>query len=282
MRTLLNITPLKNLVAKWRQENKKIAFVPTMGNLHEGHLSLVNKAQSVADKVIVSIYVNPLQFGVNEDFDSYPRTMDVDSSALKSIKTDVLFLPNTEMLYPRSPEKTTRIEVPELSDILCGAHRPGHFIGVTTVVCKLLNLVTPDIMLLGEKDYQQVAVIRQMVEDLNIPVEIATGETVREQDGLAKSSRNQYLSLKERKIAPILYKTLKDAAERALGGEKTAIIERESINTLSHAGLKVDYFEFRQAANLEKPSAKDKSLVILAAAYLGKTRLIDNLALTLH
>lgn len=279
---LQNIADLREQVADWRKQGEKIAFVPTMGNLHEGHLSLVREAKSLADKVVVSIYVNPMQFGANEDFDTYPRTIEADSKVLVDVGADALFLPTTKTIYPRSVEKTTQVVVPGISDILCGEFRPGHFAGVATVVCKLLNLVDPDVLVLGAKDYQQVAVIRHMVEDLNFSVDIVAGETVREPDGLAKSSRNQYLSLKERQLAPILHKIMLDSVDYALEGRDLAALETQSIENLEKNGFKCDYFQFRDAYSLERPSAEVKELVLLAAAYLGRTRLIDNIRLTLH
>jgi len=282
METLEEITELRQLVKNWRSQNIKVAFVPTMGNLHEGHISLVNKAKTLADKVIVSIYVNPMQFGPNEDFDAYPRTLENDASALTSANVDALFLPTTQIIYPRSPANTTSVEVPGLSEILCGEHRPGHFTGVTTVVCKLLNLVSPHVLLLGEKDFQQVAVIRRMIEDLNMPVEVVTGETIRESDGLAKSSRNQYLSKEDRQIATLLYKELEKSVSKAKAGHDLALTESEAIEFLEKQGFSCDYFQFRDALNLDKPTQKSRQLVLLAAAYLKTTRLIDNLSLTLH
>lgn len=282
METFKDIASLRKQVSEWRKQDYKIAFVPTMGNLHEGHISLVQKAKTLADKVVVSVYVNPMQFGVNEDFDAYPRTLEDDSTKLIENGADALFLPSTKMMYPRTPENTTRVEVPGLSTILCGEFRPGHFTGVTTIVCKLLNLVQPHCLLLGEKDYQQVAVLRRMVEDLNTPVEIITGATVRESDGLAKSSRNQYLGLKERETAPILYETLQESiASLKKGGEFTAV-EKQAIEKLEKNGFRCDYFQFRDAHSLERPLADSKELVLLAAAYLGRTRLIDNILVTLH
>ncbi len=283
MVTLNNPQMLNEAVAKWRGQGEIIAFVPTMGNLHEGHLSLVEKARQVADRVIVSIYVNPLQFGVNEDFDAYPRTLDEDQHRLETQAVDALFLPTTTMIYPRPPEQTTTVDVPELSTILCGTFRPGHFLGVATVVCKLLHLVKPDILVLGAKDYQQVAVIQRMVEDLFFAVKIITGETVREVDGLAKSSRNQYLGIEERQIAPILYKTMRESVAQVNSSEATlSIIESEAKQALTDAGFNCEYYEFRDAITLSQVQPGDTELILVAAVWLGKTRLIDNVPVTLR
>lgn len=281
MQIFKTVEAMQQALSEWRQVGERLAFVPTMGNLHEGHLSLIDKASEVGERVIVSIYVNPMQFGAGEDFETYPRTIEADIEALQDT-VDGLFLPSSDMIYPDAPENSTRVVVPHLSDILCGEHRPGHFTGVTTVVCKLLNLVSPDFLVLGEKDFQQVAVIRRMAQDLFFAVEIVTGATIREADGLAKSSRNQYLALEERQLAPTLYETLCEAAERAKNGEELSEIESLMTQKLNNVGFRCDYFEFRNAETLNKASPSDKQLVILAAAYLGNTRLIDNITVTLR
>ena len=280
MERLEHITSLGEYIQSLHHVNASIAFVPTMGNLHEGHLSLVQKAKTLADKVVVSIYVNPLQFGKNEDFSQYPRTLDADVNALLEEGVDALFLPSNEMIYPRKPENTTFVEVPGLSNILCGEFRPDHFRGVATVVCKLLNLVRPDFLLLGEKDFQQVMVIRRMVEDLNMSVSIVSGETVREADGLAKSSRNQYLDAVSREKAPLLYQTLQQAVDRFWQGDPLADIEAFAQQYLNNNGFRCQYFEFRDARTLEKPNSLSLLLVLVAAAYLGNTRLIDNIQIS--
>lgn len=254
------------------------AFVPTMGNLHEGHISLVREARTLADHVVVSIFVNPLQFGANEDINSYPRTVQSDVELLQAEGVDLLFTPTEDVIYPGEREQHTRVEVPVLSDTLCGASRPGHFTGVATVVCKLFNMVQPDMAVFGKKDYQQLLVIRKMVGDLALPVAIRGADTIREDDGLAMSSRNGYLTQQERSQAPALYTSLKYTAERINGGDRNyAELERAAINLLQEKGLRPDYFQIRNAADLALPRPEDRDLVVLAAAYLGKARLIDNL-----
>lgn len=268
---------LRSRVESWRRGGN-VAFVPTMGNLHDGHLSLVREARTEADRVVVSIFVNPLQFGAGEDFDSYPRTLEHDSEMLQSEGTDLLFAPPVEVMYPKPQAEQTRVEVPGISDLLCGASRPGHFVGVATVVCKLFNMVQPDIAVFGKKDYQQLMVIRRMAEDLAMPVRIAGVETARESDGLAMSSRNGYLSADEREIAPALYRIIRSAAARLQQGEGDYdALERQAAEELNANGLRSDYFAVRRAADLGMPDPDEKALVILAAAYLGRARLIDNL-----
>jgi pantoate--beta-alanine ligase len=263
--------------AGWRSEGLRIAFVPTMGNLHAGHLELVHRAKAAADRVVVSIFVNPLQFGANEDFDSYPRTLAQDSELLQSAQADLLFAPTVTTMYPRSGPEQTRVEVPGVSDVLCGASRPGHFVGVATVVCKLFHMVEPDVALFGEKDFQQLLVIRRMTEDLCLPVEIAGVPIVREPDGLAMSSRNGYLRPEEREAAPALYRALQEGAQALAGGVDPAAVERRAAEALAAAGLRPDYVSVRRAQDLGTPAAGDGDLVVLAAAYLGRARLIDNL-----
>jgi pantoate--beta-alanine ligase len=263
--------------AAWRAEGLRVAFVPTMGNLHAGHLELVHRAKASADRVVVSIFVNPLQFGANEDFDSYPRTLAQDSELLRSAQVDLLFAPTVAAIYPRSGSEQTRVEVPGISDILCGAARPGHFVGVATVVCKLFHMVGPDVALFGEKDFQQLLVIRRMTEDLCLPVEIVGVPTVREPDGLAMSSRNGYLGPDEREAAPALYRALQEAAQAIAGGGDLAVVEQRAAEALAAAGLRPEYVSVRRAEDLGMPAAGDGDLVILAAAHLGRARLIDNL-----
>lgn len=260
---------------------QSIAFVPTMGNLHEGHLTLVRQARERAERVIVSIFVNPLQFGAGEDFDSYPRTLERDAELLAAEGVDWLFNPPVEVMYPRPAAEQTRVVVPAIGDILCGASRPGHFEGVATVVCKLFNLVRPDLALFGQKDYQQLLVIRRMVADLAMPVEVIGVPTVREPDGLAMSSRNGYLSAAERAIAPALYRVLRDTAAGLRAGDRAKDLEVAGAAALDASGLKTDYLAIRRQADLAEPEAGDRELVILAAAYLGKARLIDNLEVSL-
>ena len=283
MHVATTIADLKQQVAALRASGRRIAFVPTMGNLHAGHEHLMQQARRHADAVIASIYVNPLQFGVNEDFASYPRTVEADRARLHAAQVDILFLPDDRQMYPRGRAAQTFVEVPGISDILCGASRPGHFRGVATVVNRLFNLVTPDVALFGKKDYQQLQVIRLMVADLGLSVEIVGIDTVRDADGLALSSRNGYLSPAERSLAPRLYAALcalRDrisAASGAQSGQEDAVLR-----ALEADGLRPDYVSIRRQADLEPAGTGDRKLVILAAAWLGRTRLIDNLELDLN
>jgi len=277
MRTITQIAELRALVREWRMAGDSIAFVPTMGNLHAGHASLIGAAHLHGRRVVASVFVNPLQFGPNEDYAAYPRTPEDDSAILEAQGVDVLFLPTVEEMYPRGVGTSTIIDVPDLSGILCGAFRPGHFQGVATVVVKLLNLVQPDVAIFGEKDYQQLTVIRWSVEDLCLPVQIVGAPTVRADDGLALSSRNRYLSSAERAIAPTVYRALDHARRRLEDGDTdVAAIEREGMETLRTAGFRPDYFEVRMAETLEAPQGHDVDVVVLTAARLGRARLIDN------
>lgn len=277
MITVNAVDDLRAQIDIWRRGGN-VAFVPTMGNLHAGHLSLVKEARKIADRVVASIFVNPLQFGAGEDFENYPRTFERDSEMLIDEGTDLLFAPPVEVMYPKPQADQTRVEVPGLSELLCGACRPGHFVGVATVVCKLFNMVQPDIAVFGNKDYQQLMVIRRMVEDLAMPVAIVGVETMREADGLAMSSRNGYLGAQERALAPMLYRTLSDLAARLGDGEDDFHrLEQEAAAALDGAGFRTDYLAIRRASDLLDPAAGETELVILAAAYLGKARLIDNI-----
>lgn len=279
MMVIAELGGLRATVAAWRREGR-IAFVPTMGNLHAGHLTLVHEARKLADRVAVSIFVNPLQFGAGEDFASYPRTFERDRELLLDAGVDLLFAPTPELMYPRPAALQTRVEVPGLSDLLCGASRPGHFVGVATVVCKLFNMVQPNVALFGRKDYQQLAVIRRMTEDLDLPVRVVGVPTVREADGLAMSSRNGYLTPEERALAPALYLVLQEAAAVIQRGSRDfAAVEHRAVAALQGAGLRPDYFSVCRAADLHPAQPEDSDLVLLAAAYLGKARLIDNLEL---
>lgn len=282
MEIFTKIEELKVAVREWRRGGQVIGFVPTMGNLHDGHLSLINMARQRADKVIASIFVNPLQFGEGEDYSNYPRTEDRDRVLLDKNGCGALFMPAVTELYPEGGLPVTIVEVPGLSNILCGAHRPGHFRGVTTVVAKLFNLVEPDLAVFGEKDYQQLVIIRRMVEDLCFPVEIVPAPTGREDDGLAMSSRNQYLTESDRQTAPALYREL-DRAARAVGDgdrEFGKLCDR-AVAALWEEGFRPDYFEIRRASDLADVGPEDKDLVIVAAARLGKARLIDNVRVQL-
>ncbi len=272
---------LKREVARLRAAGKCIAFVPTMGNLHAGHRHLMQQARRHADAVVASIYVNPLQFGPQEDFDGYPRTPEQDRTMLEDARVELLFLPDDAVIYPRGRAASSRVEVPGLSDILCGAARPGHFRGVATVVHRLLQLATPDVALFGKKDYQQLLVIRLMTADFGLPVEIIGIDTVRDADGLAMSSRNGYLTPEERRIAPKLYATL-----QALAGQIQSAAENDFADyaaqaekQLEIAGFRPDYVSVRRQQDLAIPGNGDWQLVILAAAWLGRARLIDNLEL---
>ncbi len=277
VRTARTVAEVRAAVAEARRAGHRIAFVPTMGNLHAGHRALVERARELARFVVVSIFVNPLQFGVGEDLDAYPRTPEADQRLLQAAGAALVWSPGTADLYPRGLGETTRVEVPVLSDLLCGAHRPGHFAGVATVVTILLNAVAPDVALFGEKDFQQLLVIRRLVEDLRLPVEVVGMPTVRDADGLAMSSRNGYLAPEERARAPALYRALRTAADRLASGEgDPAQVEAVGLAELTRAGFRPDYFSVRRAADLRPPEAGDRDLVVLAAAWLGRARLIDN------
>ncbi len=277
MQTVHRIAELRALLADRRQAGERIALAPTMGNLHRGHIHLVEVAKTLADYSVASIFVNPMQFGPKEDFNSYPRTLEEDSRQLTAVGLDLLFAPPVAEVYPNGLDKLTRVEVPELSHILCGASRPVHFAGVATVVSKLFNMVQPDVALFGEKDWQQLLVIRRLTADLNFPVEIVGVPTVREADGLAMSSRNGYLSAAERTVAPTLYATLQVATARLQAGERDyAAIQRDACTVLEQAGFRPDYFEIRRAHDLALPEEGDTELRLLAAAWLGQARLIDN------
>jgi pantoate--beta-alanine ligase len=277
MITVETVAGLREQIARLREARKRIAFVPTMGNLHAGHVRLMQEARRHAPAVVASVYVNPLQFGQGEDFDSYPRTPSHDKVVLLSAGVDLLFKPAESEMYPHGKAVQTFVEVPGLSDNLCGAFRPGHFRGVTTVVNRLFNLVTPDVAVFGKKDYQQWLLIRLMTIDLGLPVEIVDVDTVREPDGLALSSRNNYLSPEERKIAPRLYEALVRLRDRVLQeGMHLAAAEENAVIDLQADGFRPDYVHVRRQSDLRLPAAEDRQLVVLAAAWLGKTRLIDN------
>ena len=260
----------------------RVAFVPTMGNLHEGHLSLVRQAKEAADIVVVSIFVNPMQFGEKEDLATYPRTIDADVLALKTAGVDVVFTPSIADIYPQGDQAHTAIRVPLLSEPLCGAERPGHFDGVCTVVYKLFRLIEPDIAVFGEKDLQQLLIIQKMVEDLSLNIDIRHGVTTRASDGLALSSRNQYLSAAEREIAPRLWQTLQDCAQTLRGastGSAGTILVQAS-DELTAAGFKVDYLELRELQTLHTATDLSHDCALFVAATLGTTRLIDNIQIS--
>lgn len=277
------ILPLRAAVQNLKKQSLSLALVPTMGNLHAGHLSLVKKARQSADRVVVSIFVNPLQFGVNEDFATYPRSLETDIEKLSSLNVDFIFSPPASLMYPEANQYNTRVSVQGLSAELCGATRPHFFDGVTTVLTKLFNLVQPNIAIFGEKDYQQLVIVRRMVKNLNFPIEILGMPIVREKDGLAMSSRNQYLTPSERTIANQLHITLCFLKEKILADlQNFPNLIDSSIQSLNQIGFKTDYLSLRDAENLTSVSAADitmpdREFILLAAAYLGKTRLLDNI-----
>lgn len=278
MQMLTTVAEVRHRVNAWRRAGEAIALVPTMGNLHAGHLKLVRRAAVEQMRVVVSVFVNPTQFGPNEDFDAYPRTLEQDGAKLEAIGVDIMFAPPEEEIYPTGREVGAYVEVPKLSEILCGASRPGHFRGVATVVTKLFNIVQPDLAVFGEKDYQQLIVIRRLVRDLCMQVAVVGVPTEREADGLAMSSRNGYLSTEERRRAPLLYKTLREMVDRIRAGRADfANLEREGLEHLADAGFDPEYVVVRRADDLAEPQGGETQLVVLAAARLGVTRLIDNL-----
>lgn len=277
MNTLTGIAELRARLRVPRTAGESIALVPTMGNLHDGHVALMEQARGLADRVVATIFVNPTQFAPAEDFASYPRTLEQDQGRLAEAGVDLLFAPTVQEMYPCGTAAATLVSVPGLSTILCGASRPGHFDGVASVCCRLFNIVQPDVAVFGQKDFQQVAVLRQMVADLHLPVTIVTGATVRAADGLALSSRNQYLSADERARAPAIHRAL--TACRGLlaaGGRDFARLEAEGSAALELAGLVPEYFAIRRTTDLAPPGPGDRALVVLAAARLGRARLIDN------
>ncbi|WP_104470597.1 pantoate--beta-alanine ligase [Acinetobacter indicus] len=275
MKTETTIQGLAASLNPARAARKIIGFVPTMGNLHEGHLSLVREARQLCDVVVVSIFVNPIQFGPNEDFDNYPRTLEQDSQLLVEAGCDIVFAPSVEQMYGKNP-RLTNISVSEITEDLCGLQRPGHFDGVAVVVTKLFNIVQPNYAFFGQKDYQQLAVIRQFVRDLNIPLEVIGVPIVRAEDGLALSSRNGYLSEQERKTAPAIYQSLKNAEQALQQGEKLSEVLANIKAALTQAGFVVDYVEAR-TPELQKIDEFNQEIVLFVAAKLGSTRLIDNM-----
>jgi pantoate--beta-alanine ligase len=283
MQLISDILDLREIRRTWQISAKVIAFVPTMGNLHQGHLNLVREAKKQADIVVVSIFVNPMQFGPDEDLDAYPRTLQSDSRLLEDLGVDVLFMPKATDIFARGLEQQTFVEVPGLSYMICGASRPGHFRGVATIVCKLFNMVQPNLAFFGEKDFQQLQVIKAMVTDLSMNLKVFGVATTRDNDGLAMSSRNQYLKDKERKLAPTLYEKMQQlAAEIQTGRRDFSTLTQEYKLRLAELGFNPDYLEIRNAENLLQPGHEDHYLVLLAAAFLGKTRLIDNLQIRLQ
>ena len=287
MITTDKIQTLRQQIKTWRSQGLTIAFVPTMGNLHAGHISLITEAHKHAHKVVASIFVNPMQFGANEDIGNYPKTLADDQQKLIAENTDLLFTPTPSIIYPQGLDKQTFVEVPNVSSGYCGESRPGHFRGVSTIVCKLFNLVQPDVACFGLKDYQQVQVIQTMVEDLSMPIEIVSVATSREVSGLALSSRNGYLTAEQKALAPNLYKNLQwlEHKIRSAPAENTtdhyAALCKQATEQINQAGLRTDYLHICHAQTLQPATAQDKKLVILAAAHCGKARLIDNLQVML-
>ncbi|MDQ2702154.1 MAG: pantoate--beta-alanine ligase [Pseudomonadota bacterium] len=276
MEVAKELADLRTRVEAWKRDGLRVAFVPTMGNLHAGHHSLVRLAREHADRVVASVFVNPTQFGPNEDFARYPRTPEADVDGLRDAGCDLAWMPSVETMYPHGVEATVRIRVPVVTEVLEGAHRPGHFDGVATVVARLFNQVLPDVAVFGRKDYQQLAVIRYLVRDLAFPVEVLAGETRREDDGLAMSSRNQYLSLQERATAPLLHQVLRAMDDAMAAGATREQAEAGARARLQQAGFDVDYVVVRRP-DLSEPASGTGPLVALVAARLGRTRLIDNI-----
>ncbi|WIO74980.1 pantoate--beta-alanine ligase [Porticoccaceae bacterium LTM1] len=282
MKVFHTVQGIRDAVRTERLAGKRIGFVPTMGNLHEGHLQLVQLAQKTCDVVVVSIFVNPLQFGLNEDWEKYPRTIQNDIAKLEGVGCDYLFNPTESEIYPNGMADQTRVVVPTMTDILCGASRPGHFEGVTTVVSKLFHIVLPDEAVFGIKDYQQLAVIRRMAEDLCIPVEITAAPIARDHDGLALSSRNSYITEEERPKVMVLNATLNWVSEQISGGRRDfQVLEQEGTKRIEAEGFKVDYFSICNAKTLEPGAIDDTELVILGAMYTSQARLIDNVTVSI-
>jgi len=281
MLTVTTISAVRAKVAEWRAAGERVVFVPTMGNLHAGHVSLIDAARRHGKRFIASIFVNPMQFGPNEDFAHYPRTPTQDAKMLGDAGCDLMFMPEVGEIYPNGADHATRVEVPGISAILCGEFRPGHFEGVATVVCKLFNIVDADVAIFGEKDFQQLTVIRRMVADLCLRVEIVGAPTVREADGLAMSSRNQYLDEAQRTLAPTIYRQLQQAVAALRSGARGyAKIEAAGRAALDGAGFRTDYFSVRDAKTLVPATPDTKEFVVLTASRLGKARLIDNVQFT--
>jgi pantoate--beta-alanine ligase len=279
VRTVADARSLRAIVQAWKKDGLQVGFVPTMGNLHAGHFSLIDLARRHTDRVVASVFVNPTQFGPNEDYTRYPRTLAEDTLGLVEHHCDLLFTPDVETLYPFGPDHALRIHVPDIGDTLEGAHRPGHFDGVATVVAKLLTLVDPDVAVFGRKDWQQLLVVQRLVRELALPLRIVPGEIMRELDGLAMSSRNQYLDAEQRARAPELHSTLEWMRESFGGGTARERIERGAAERLERAGFVPDYAVIRRADDLAMPGTDERTgLMALIAARLGSTRLIDNLA----
>lgn len=284
MQVINTIEATRSAIKSARGQGLTIALVPTMGNLHDGHLALIEHAKTVADYVITTIFVNAMQFSLNEDLDAYPRTLQADIQRLEQAQVNCLFTPTMQEIYPHGTERHCQVIATELSEVLCGEHRPGHFSGVLTIVAKLFNIVVPDIAIFGEKDWQQLTLIKNMVRDLNWPIDILSVPTYREASGLAMSSRNNYLDTDQRKLAAGLYQILLETKQKLLAGETHyETLEEQARQQLRTQGFKPDYVSIRSQQDLASyPQIDDKALIILAAAYLGNARLIDNISLRLH
>ncbi|WP_290703177.1 pantoate--beta-alanine ligase [Amphritea sp.] len=282
MQTIFSIAELREVLGAERRAGKRIGFVPTMGNLHTGHIQLIHQSNNNADITVASIFVNPLQFGENEDLDAYPRTLSADQEKLAAAGCDYLFAPNSKEVYPNGQVIQTLIEVPGISEIHCGASRPGHFRGVATVVCKLFGMVQPDVAIFGEKDFQQLMVIRRMAEDLFLPVEIQGSPIARAQNGLALSSRNGYLTPEELATAPALNQVIRMTIAAISAGRRDYLnLQEEALIALEEAGFKRDYYNICNRFDLQPAQPQHSELVLVAAAYLGKARLIDNMVVDL-
>jgi pantoate--beta-alanine ligase len=282
VRKIQTVEKMRAAVAAWREAGDTVALVPTMGNLHQGHLSLIELAAKHAQHVVVSIFVNPTQFGPGEDFERYPRTLEIDARKLSRAQVDVLFVPAVNVIYPRGVEQSTTVTVPGLSDELCGQFRPGHFAGVSSVVSRLFNICVPDVAVFGQKDYQQRVILQRMVEDLHLPVRLITGPTEREPDGLAMSSRNGFLDAGQRATATAIYRVLEKVAAALRNGScDYAALENSALKDIRAAGLDPEYVAVRDAGNLQMPSSRPSRLVVLAAARLAGVRLIDNVTVEL-
>ena len=278
-----HVSSMRQALHSARSEGKRVGFVPTMGNLHAAHLALVETAKKHADVVVVSIFVNRLQFGLNEDWDKYPRTLEADANKLRSVACDYLLCPEETEIYPNGMDAQTRVIVPSMADVLCGASRPGHFEGVTTVVSKLFNIVQPDVAVFGIKDYQQLAIIRRMVQDLCIPVDIIAGDIVREADGLAMSSRNGFITAKERPKANQLHLSISWVVEQIQGGERDFLsLENTAMAQIVAAGYRPDYMKVCNSQSLEPAAHDDVEITVLGAMYTESARLIDNASLELN
>lgn len=282
MRTVHKVKELRTILHNFREQGKRIGLVPTMGNLHDGHISLVHRALEAADVVVTSIFVNPMQFGAHEDLDTYPRTLKADQERLEQAGNTLVFAPPVSEIYPEGLVNQTQVVVPGVSEGHCGAGRPGHFEGVATVVTMLFNMVQPDIAVFGEKDFQQLAVIRKLTRDLCLPIEIIGAPTVRDDDGLAMSSRNGYLSSEERRHASALYRVLRDTADQLQEGhpDPLAELEQAACSQLEASGFRPEYVNIVNSLTLKPAQASDGDLTILAAAFLGTTRLIDNISIS--